>query len=496
MNSGKHAPSAVAERGVAARKRAGFPWPLSSGARKTRDLEREFQPHTLAIQHTPPSPFTRTVLWSLAALFTVALTWAYLGQIPITTSASAKFAPAARTKIVQTLNTGTVTRILVKDGDFVHRGQPLVALDPQVDHAALTAQTHSLALNALQIQRLRAELSSAPKQAGVKNKTPAMTALETRLRRADLARLQAEIAADRDQIKEARSNLAAGRATLAEYARRAAITARQVREAAPLVPEGAMSGYTFDQLRYQAAQDSGQLAAQRKQTAQLRQAVKTAEAQLVKDKTTFADTQYQSLETAQGKAYQFRNQYVSAQQQYRHDWLRAPVDGTVQNLDVASLGAVVQPGQTLATVVPAHAPLQVEADLSSQDAGFVQVGQRVSIKVTAYPFEQYGTIPGTVAWVSPTAEAQTSVAALPAGEAHQPDAPPTANNSAASAAPPALYYRVHIQPARDWLLVDGRRRTLHDGMTATVDIHTGRRRVLNFFLDPIVKYLDNGLSVR
>jgi hemolysin D len=473
----------------------------------SRDLEREFQPHALAIQETPPSPFTRIVLWALAVLLAAVLVWAWISTIPISTSVPAKFETEAHTKVVQSLNSGTVVKILVEDGQAVRQGEPLVELDPMADRAALDSQSQSRAINHLQSGRIRAELSGQHGYATVPGATPAMSALEAGVMRADLAHLHSQITSDRHQISEAQANLAAGQATLAEYTQHAALDRQQVTDAAPLVPEGAMSGEEFNQLKAQDIQDAGKLAAQTQQVEQLQQAVNAAQAQLAIDQTQFAATQYQALETTQSKGYDIESQYVSAKRQYQLNWLRSPVDGTVQDLNVASLGTVVQPGQTLATVIPAHAPIIVEADLPAQSAGFVKVGQRVSIKVTAYPFEQYGTIPGHVTWVSPTAGTQSSIAKAPAGEEHQSGTPaPTqapastsgasSGSDSGSAPPPTLYYQVHVRPERDWLSADGAQHHLYPGMTATVDIHTGQRRVLDFFLDPIVKYLDNGLGVR
>ena len=472
-----------------------------------RDLEREFQPHTLAIQETPPSPFTRMLLWALAILLAAVLVWAWVGTVPISASAPAKFETDARTQVVQSLNSGTVIKILVANGQDVHQGQPLIELDPMADRAALESQSRSRALNGLESHRIRAELSGKQGYAPAAGETPEMSALEAGVMRADLAHLHSQIAFDRHKIHEAQADLAAGQAKLEEYADRTALDRQQVAEAAPLVPLGAMSGKEFDQLKAQEIQDSGELAAQTKQIEQLRQAVEAAREQLAIDRTQFSDNQYQSLETTQGKAYDIESQYVAAERQYGLDSLRSPVDGTVQDLNVASLGTVVQPGQTLATVVPAHAPVIVEADLPAQSAGFVKVGQTVNIKVAAYPFEQYGTIPGRITWVSPTAGTQSSIAQAPAGEDRRSDTPaPTSPTTgmpggssagdSGSAPPPTLYYQVHVRPERNWLVADGARHALYPGMTATVDIHTGSRRVIEFFLDPIVKYLDNGLAVR
>ena len=175
---------------------------------------------------------------------------------------------------------------------------------------------------------------------------------------------------------------------------------------------------------------------------------------------------------------------------------------TVQSLSVASIGSVIQAGQTVATVIPGDTPLVLEADLPSQDIGFVKVGQKTQIKVTAYPFEQYGEIPGTVVWISPNAQTSNSLQALPASENHQPTPPSSATaaksgtNQTKPTSPPTLYYRVRVQPERTWLRIDGKKQAMGPGMTATVDIRTGDRTVLDFFLDPVIRYVHQGLTVR
>lgn len=472
------------------------------GKGKESALVRDFQPHTLAIQESPPSPFARTMLWGLAALFAAIGAWSYASRLPIMTTAPGKFAPGAHTKVIQSLDTGTVAEILVKPGDQVKKGQVLVKLNPQVDQAALAARTRMLALDILEEQRLHAELSGNPASMGARGATPGMANLEKQLEQTSLAHETAKIAGDLAQVREAEANLAAGQATLAEYAQRAMTDERLAKAAAPLVSEGALSGSHYDQIADQATREVGKLAAQRKQVVQLQEALTAAQKQLNGDREGFKKKRYQDLETAVNNQYDLTRKKTKAARQYQLDWLRAPVAGTVQSVDVASLGTVVQSGQTLATVVPENAPLVVDADLPAQDMGFVQVGQETQIKVTAYPFEQYGNIPGKVVWISPNAETSNSLEAPPPGESHQGGHQPQPAQSKSGdgrtkpASPPTLYYRVKVQPERAWLLVDNEKRPMQAGMTATVDIRTGTRRVLDFFLDPIVKYFNNGLEVR
>lgn len=462
---------------------------------------RDFQPHALAIEETPPSPFTGVLLWSLAGLLLAGLAWAYISEIPIMTTAPGKFVPGAHTKIVQSLNSGTVSAILVKAGDAVSKGQTLLTLDPGVDAAKVASAARDLGLNVVQQQRILRELGLRPQVHSSPVATRAMMRLESRLATSQLAAEQSKLEVDRAQEREAEANLAAGKATLTEYATRLTQDSSLARAASPLVAEGAISGRDYTQLQDQAIVDEGQLRAQRQQVDQLAAALAAARKQLEGDARQFASDRYQDLESSVGRGYDLRSQYVQALRNVAMDRLRAPVAGTVQTVDVASLGTVIQPGQTVATIVPRDAPLVVEVDLPAQDAGFIKIGERTQIKVTAYPFEQYGSIDGKVLWISPTADSDSNLTAPPEGESHQPvtqstQSPQPGADQTKAVSPPTLFYRIRVQPEQPWLAVDGQRHIMQPGMTATVDIQTGRRRVLDFFLDPVVKYIHTGLTVR
>lgn len=466
---------------------------------RTVAVMRAFQPHVLAIQETPAAPFTGILLWSMVSLLLVVLAWAWIGRIPIMTTAPGKFTSNANTKIVQSLNTGTISGILVKPGDLVTKGQPLVILDPQVDRQKYLSAAGALGLNRLQMQRALVELGRRRWTSAKSHGRSAMAALETSLAAAQRGEQRSKVAEDRAQVMEAQANLAAGDSTLAEYQQRLQQDHELAEAAAPALPEGAISGQEYVKVEDQVISDQGDLASQQKKVVELSAAVESAQKQLDKDVRTFTADRYQDLESAASKSYDLSSQYTQADLTVKMDVLRAPIDGVVQSMAVVTLGSVVQSGQTIATIEPSRAPLVVEADLPAQNAGFVKVGQTARIKVSAYPFEQYGSIPGRVLWISPTADPTSDLSAIPIGESHQPEMPsaaPTASSQSGSSAPPTLYYRVNILPERMWLDVDGVRRTMRPGMTVSVDIATGHRRVLEFFIDPIFKYVDSGTVVR
>ncbi len=469
---------------------------------RVQALTQSFQPQALAIQEAPPALFLRGLLWTLVLMVAVLLVWATVSRIPILTSAPGKFTAGQHTQIVQTLYSGAVQKILVHPGMTVHRGQALLQLNPHVDYQSLQDHLRTLALNRAERTRIEDELTGHAHVPRSAYETRSAALLEATLARADLAHERARLTADRATIREARAQWrsAEGRARTAQI--RARLDHHLVAEASPLVTDGALSGAHYAQLLDQALRAQGKARRAKRRIAARRQALKAAEANQTKDQAKFTDTLLQDLEQTLGQTYSLRRKVTHAHRHYRSDWLRAPLTGTLQSLKVASIGTVVQPGETLATIEPPTKALTVTADVPSRDIGFIHVGDKTDIKVASYPFEQYGMIPGIVTWVSPTAATTNTVAAPPAGENPQaastpaPTTPSKSRSHSGSLAPPTLYYRLHVKPLKTTLWVQGHKRLMRPGMTVTVDIHTGERRVINFFLDPITKYLHNGVEER
>lgn len=182
-----------------------------------------------------------------------------------------------------------------------------------------------------------------------------------------------------------------------------------------------------------------------------------------------------------------------ARQRYRLDWLRAPTDGFVQDVKVTTVGSVVTPAETLVTIVPRGTPLMVEADVSNKDIGFVKVGQPVMVKLDTFPFQKYGSVPGTVTWVSPDAEGTARHGFLGAQDAGAGGGRAPWGTHPRTRSP---LYRVHIHLSRLSIRVHGRNEPLRPGMSLEADIVTNHQRVIEFFLSPIVKYIHEGLQVR
>jgi hemolysin D len=164
-----------------------------------------------------------------------------------------------------------------------------------------------------------------------------------------------------------------------------------------------------------------------------------------------------------------RQQRIKAREQLQRSRVTAPTSGRVQQLAVHGSGAVVSAGQTLLNIVPQDAGLEVQGELANKDVGFVEVGQPVVIKVDTFPFTRYGSIPGRISGLSADAMSTGGESSL---------------------------YGLRASLDRTYIEQNGRRIPLMAGMNVTVEAQTGSRRLVTYFLDPLMRGLDESVRER
>lgn len=431
--------------------------------------EAAFLPAALAIQETPVHPAPRRAAWAIMALFAVALAWSLVGQVDIVAVAPGRIVVGDKTKLVQPLEAGVIRAIHVRDGDRVAAGQLLIELDPttaNADHKGVQEQQRSAAHDAARAAALLATLRSGgggrsvpsvPDRAAQAQLSAEWGDITARLNRmdAEAARREAEIATVRELVGKLQTTLPLARQREADFK--------------ALTDQGFVAGH--------AGQDRTRerIETERDLSTQLAR-LKEAEAALTETRQSkaayLAETQ-RGLSERQAKAAldiaQLTQQGTKTAQRERYTRLTAPVSGTVQQLAVHSTGGVVTPAQPLMVIVPEGAPVLAEVVVDNKDIGFVSAGQEVSVKVETFSFTRYGTVPGTVNWV--TADA--------------------VNDDKRGAIFPATV-RLN-QPS---LNVDGRMIKLSPGMAVTVEIKTGKRSVFDFIASPVQRALADSAKER
>jgi hemolysin D len=174
--------------------------------------------------------------------------------------------------------------------------------------------------------------------------------------------------------------------------------------------------------------------------------------------------------------------------------LRAPIDGTVQQLAVHTLGGVVTPAQQLMVIVPKESHLEVEAMVSNRDIGFVQAGQSAEIKIDTFDFTRYGLLQGKVLNVSQDAIVRDK----PAAPDKTPPSTPTSGALATTSEPQGqeLVYAARVSLDRTQMQVEDKLVNLTPGMAVTVEIKTNQRRLIEFLLSPLLRYKRESLRER
>ena len=441
---------------------------------RIRHDEAEFLASALALQHTPTSPAPRAAIWLLMAFSLLALLWACVGKLDIVASAPGKVIVSGNTKTIQALGMASVREIHVREGDTVKAGQLLLVLDPT--EPAADVERLSNDLQAARIQMLRAQWVIDAMERG----RYAPSLLPTELSVASMHELKSRAEAT---YQELHAKLARIQADIEKHQAELQSTAMQVKKLENTLPYTQARAHDYQQLNERSfmsrhawmekeqlrLEQEGELATQRSRTSEIQAALRESQAQR---HALLTETRRQLLEEwseGRQKSVALEQELVKANSRLQLTRLTAPIDGTVQQLAVHTLGGVVTPAQVLMLVVPQHALMEVEAMLENKDVGFVHPGQTVEIKLEAFPFTRYGTVQGTVAHLSRDAVNDEKRGRL---------------------------YLAKIRLERNTVNMDDREAPLVPGMTATAEIKTGQRSVIEYLLSPVLQYKSESLRER
>jgi hemolysin D len=460
--------------------------------------ERDFLPAAIEIVETPASPVGRAIAGAIVAFLIIAVVWASIGHVEIVATAQGKVVPSGRTKTVQPLESGIVTEISVKDGDEVKAGQIVMRLDQNVARAERNHVQHDLVAASLDRARLAALRASV--EAGVELGSIFVPPKEATL--AQVARARAEmiaqataqqekVAALEQQIEQKVAEGQEVEATITKLEASLPMVEEQaeIREKAMAIQFGNRIAHLDAQIRL--SEQKNDLIVQKRRAAENAAARKALERQREQAKSEYTTKVLSDLAEAEQKVAGLTEDAAKADQKLEQLLLRAPVDGTVQQLAVHSVGGVVTPAQQTMMIVPSESHIEVEAMVPNRDIGFVGAGQEAQVKIDTFNFTKYGLIHGEVTNVSHDAIVR---------EKPQDKSGPARNQSAlAESSEPQgqeLVYSARITLDTTKLEVEGRMVDLAPGMAVTVEIKTGSRRVIEYVLSPLLRYKQQSLRER
>jgi hemolysin D len=486
---------------------------------RTRD-ELAFLPSVIELAETPASPLGRATALTIMALIAASAVWATVGEVDIHATAQGKIITAGKTKPVAPLESAMVAAIHVRDGDRVRAGDVLVELDrtdPVADAARYAREWLEQVVTAARLRALlddRDELQITSPLAGevgrergrVRGETsdrsegsstgaipPGLLSVHQATLRQKLADHRATIGSLRQELAEKEAKVSSSRADLERLVR----TVPVIEERARAKEEAAAGGYgSRDEAlatRQEAIDRRQQMEAARHELRGAEAAVGTARQHLEQAEAQFRAEALSQLAEAEQKAASLHEEKTKAEQRSQRFALTAPADGIVQQLTVHAPGAVATQGQPVLMVVPDGEGIAVEAMLPNRDVGFVRPGQEAEIKIESFPFTRYGTIPGTVIIVSGDAVESDDATAAGRRAAAGGSSSAVPDKSSGESGP---LYAVRIALGSDHIRTDGRDVALTPGMAVTVEIKTGRRRVISYVLDPVIRARDESFGER
>jgi len=408
--------------------------------------EAEFLPAALSLQAKPVSPAARLLAKVLMALVVVLVMWAILGRIDIIVNASGKVIPSGYTKTIASVDVASVRALYVEEGQQVKAGDVLIQLDASASDSDRDKATGDRAMALLQVARAKALIaaigSGKPPQFPQINNVTADKWLAERMHlegqyRDYIAKLQ-RIDGDIEHFSE----------TLP-------LATQRAEDFKALLNDHDVSNHAWLEKEQARVDLKGQLAdAKNQRGALIAETLSTAYDQVAEGSKAAAASQQDALRSdAHSKLLT----------------LTAPVDGTVQQLDVHTVGGVVSAAKPLMQIVPRKTQIEVEAYLENKDVGFVQEGQTAEVKIDAFEYTKYGTVTGKVTHVS---------------------------RDAIDDEKKGLIYSTEITLDKSTINVEGKEMPLSAGMTANVEIKTGDRRIIEYVLSPLMQHKRESLNER
>ncbi|EGT4323794.1 secretion protein HlyD [Cronobacter sakazakii] len=366
--------------------------------------------------------FYSSVIWLTLAALVLFFVWAWFATLDEVTVGTGKITPSSRAQVIESLDGGIVNALMVHEGDVVERGQMLARLDPtlfQSNYGEAAARARALRASS---ERLRSELTGEPLQFSEESmREPALVARERQL------------------YESRRRNL---NETLENLQKTYNLVMAELRMTQPLVAKGAASEVEVIRLQRQAAELKGKMDDARNQFA-----VRAREEQVKNN----ADLDAQ-LQVMAGKA-----------DQLDRATLFSPVRGVVKDIQVTTVGGVLQPGGKLMEIVPLEDQLLVETRINPRDIAYIRPGLPATVKITAYDSSIYGDLKGEVEMVSP----DTLLDEVKRDQ---------------------FYYRVYVRTKSAELKNrNGKRFPILPGMVANVEIKTGQKTVLDYLIKPLNK---------
>lgn len=424
----------------------------------------EFKPLLIEIEDKPLNPLGRIILYLVLATMVFGTAWLILAKVDVVVSAQGKVIPSGEIKILKPLESGVVSKIFVKESDRVKKGDILIQIDPTVTDASLSSKQDDLAVINSDIALLYALINESNLSKDEINK---LNSSQLNLYNSQRQILASTYESNKAKLNSAKLDIKANESE----ANRLSLLLNKEKEAKVRLQKVldliAKKEYEEVSKNIINLKEQRDIALYR-----LKESNKKLEEIIEENEKAIKTIKSSWIETSLGKEKEKRE--LSAQINAilfsnKTQQIKSPVDGFVGKLLIHTEGGVVSPNDNLISIVPSDAPLIIKANVLNKDIGFLKLGQEVAIKIDTFSFQKYGLLHGNIIEISKDAIEDEKL---------------------------GLIYEIKIKPNSLDIKVEGEIKRLEIGMSVIAEVKTGKRRVIELFIYPIIKYMDEGLSVR
>ncbi len=342
------------------------------------------------------------ILWIIVIVFFCALTWAYVAEVEEVTRASGRVVPARQLQIVQNLEGGILSEILVNVGDVVKQGQLLLRIDEKrFSGPYRESRFNYLALKA-QVARLQSETHSTPfvlpEEVMVEN--PEVGNREKELFESRKKELAQTLGVLEEQSRQREQEIVELEAKIAELSRTRYLLKKEINMTQPLVKGGAVSEVEFLRLQRQDSEMQGDIMASQLALPRAKSRLLEAQKGITEAKLKFSNNAKKELNDAYAKLEGLSATTVALADRLDRTAVLSPVRGIVNQIFINTVGGVIQPGMNLIEIVPLEDTLLVEAKIKPSDIAFLSPNLKATVKFTAYDFTLYGGLEAKVEHIS------------------------------------------------------------------------------------------------
>jgi len=414
---------------------------------------------------------SRLIIWMIFVSFIWLIVWAYFAEIDELTRGTGKVIPSKQVQVIQNLEGGIVSDILVDEGEIVEKGQVLLKIDD-------TSFSSSYAENNIRLLELKAQAVRLSAEASGKE-THSMDAITDEMRpfmeheralyQLNKKQLYEQLSILKEQINQRKHELKEAKSKYEQLKVDYKLIQQEVDITQPLVSKGIVSQVEFLQLSRQASGIKGELDSVKLALPRTRSKIKEARNKMKEAELEFRHKAKEELNKVQAELARIEESSDALEDKVKRTLVRSPVKGIIQRLFVNTINGVIQPGMDIVEIIPFNDKLLIETKIKPSDIAYLYPGQPAKVKFTAYDFSIYGALDGKVTWIS----ADTII------------------DEEGNA-----FYLVRIKTEKNYLMFEGKKHDILVGMVANVDIITGKKSVLDFILKPILKVHQAALRER